>query len=415
MTTTATSAVFFLLLVPMRGQTIPCPGITNASSFQNIPLAERTVLSKILQHGYKPSLRQLVLPGTILPGNHARLEEGFVDRPFRSISKENCHPILTTNEFIRCVPSSNSFFESANSRNLGTLLKEQLMMEAASTYEENHPMTPSLYNPSWDDWKNATESFLVDEFDCHEWGYLRSYATTHSCIVNDYCQSLDPEFLEDLQALPVSGDDLDRYRDFTEKWGYGTVTNFRLGVDGLEVRSSSAANDASNRTLWMGYVGGAGWKELKEGNFSASLYTEQDCQDPQPSQLRYQRWDQYLIDGFDWGLDLGGIAYPDVANRTAIRQNFWQLFLEDFSDVTAQVRDLEEFQSVECPTYSPSSTPTESPVNVQSSGRPTGRPTRRPEVDPTASPTEARIDTSSSTPLRPLVSLVVFLTGLIAM
>lgn len=357
--------VIALLLGGTRGATIPCPGVTDPSTFSSVPLSERPKLAKILQNGYMQSLNQATLPTTIPPGNPVEVSEGFVNRPFRTINASLCHPGFVTppNEFIRCGRSSSAGFESTNSRTFATLIKEQILLEATVEDELLYPATGSFYNSSYNAWKENVTAFLGSTFNCTEWGYLRISVTSYSCIANTVCQELNPEFVADLASLPTTND-LEPYRAFSEKWGHGMVEGFKLGAASLELGSS--VENGTDTRLYMGRAGGRG--SLTD----TSVYTAEDCEDPEPVKLSYQRWEQFLDDDLYFEF----VADEDLPNRSEIRDNFKQLFFTSFSGILTQARDrnLTETECKVIASVDPTSEPTSEP-SVESSAQSSAQPT----------------------------------------
>jgi hypothetical protein len=417
----------FLLLKPAMGSTIPCPGVDDPNTFKNTPLSERPNLAKILQNGYMPSLNQATLPTTTPPGNPIQLSEGFItNRPFRTIDASLCHPTLVNppDEFIRCVHSSSTSFESTNSRTFSTLLVEQVLLESTVEDESNYPTSDSFYNPSFAIWKENITAYLQSEFNCTDWGYLKMFLSSYSCAVSTLCQKLDQEFLDDLAALPISrlesgGENVNLYHDFTQKWGYGTVDRFKLGSANLELRSSVAGDD-DGTILYMGRAGGR--ENLTNGD--GYEYTAEECHDPEPVLLNYQRWDEFLQDN-DFFFRL--IAENDIANRTEIQDNFGQYYLFNSSDVFSQVYDQTNLTDTTCKTTEstaaptstsePSSTsPSYSPAPSELTMAPVASmPPTEPSISPSGAPTEDESSTRQIAHLPLLgvgVVIVVFLVTL---
>jgi hypothetical protein len=187
--------------------------------------------------------------------------------------------------------------------------------------------------------------------------------------------------------LVSGGEHVKPYHDFTQKWGYGTVDRFKLGSANLELRSSVAGDD-DGTILYMGRAGGR--ENLTNGD--GNQYTTEECHDPEPVLLHYQRWDEFLQDD-DFYFRL--IAENDISNRIEIQDNFWRYYLFNYSSVLSQVGDQANFtDTTSCKT-------TESTAAPTSTSEPSSTSSSYSSISPAPSeastpPTESRISPSGA-------------------
>ena len=384
-------------------KTLPCPGF-ESEPFHNKPLSERPEFAKILQNGYRLAGQSPAPPTRTSPGNRVQLHTAFVQRPFRSLAAEHCVSPIVSNaaEYIGCTAVGATSFESSATASFPILVTEQAILQAALQSDLNYPrLTQGPFeNSHWTaDWSTAISDLLDTEFQCTDWSYLRITTQDYSCAVTTWCQEFEPEFLDNLNALPSAPWDETTavaYRAFVTKWGHGAVNKFRLGGASLRVQSNQA--DGATTTVYMGYVGGAGIHDIMEGQLNASVYTDQDCADPEPVQVTYLLWNQFLNDfqtrhyldtynGIRQYYNLTDTDAPLVPNRSAIADNFFQLFLQEGLGLSSHLYDYPALLEPACESESPTTLPsTEAPTT--SAPTTTMTPTHLRTLSPTAAPTE---------------------------
>ena len=394
----STLAVITNIVPRVDSSTVPCPGF-ESEPFHNKPLSERPELAKILQNGFQMSLQQAALPSLASPGNRVTLHSAFVDRPFRTVSADYCWAPLMSNpdEFIRCTKSGSASFESSGTAGFPTLVTEQGILQVGLSSDMAYPrILESPFRDDWTAWRESVQQTFASEFECTDWGYLRMTLKDYSCVVTTLCQEFDSEFLADLNELPSepipfgNTTGLESYRSFVEKWGSGAVNRFRLGGASLQVTTNQP--DGPNTTVYMGYVGGRGIHEIMESNLNASIYTDEDCQDPEPVEVNYMRWDEFLndfqtanyLDKINrWKMIYNQSDSEDalVPERSTVAQNFFQLALQESQAFSQYLYDTPELFSPSC---------------VESSFTPTGPSS----VPPSTAPTMASPSTSVPTNLR---------------
>mmetsp|Transcript_21568 Transcript_21568/g.60032 ORF Transcript_21568/g.60032 Transcript_21568/m.60032 type:complete len:480 (-) Transcript_21568:603-2042(-) len=399
---------------------IPCPGVEDGVSFNNIALKDRPKLAKILQHGYRMDLQKATMPSFEVPGNQVDLHTAFVDRRFRLIDAEHCNPIYATvpGQYVTCSKQTSSSFASTNGRSLNVLLEKQLLLQASAQYDGWHMSTHGIRSASdevkasYNEWVASTTQILENSYTCDDWEYLHIFHTKFVCNYIPACMKLEPEFLQDLKALPTpsiigpptsvssisnTADVLNQlnatlakpYFDFVDKWGHGLVESFSLGSAVLEVRSSASEPVSnSDSTLYMGYVGGSGIKEIRQGNLDADLYTQEECNDPEPMRLNYRRWSTFL--GTDPYFNLILPPADRIDNREDLIRNFQFLYLYgfDLGGAYSVSRDIVDSDAWQCNATSPDPDP--------DVGQPTQAPDNGATDGPTAAPTDQDGNATSS-------------------
>lgn len=329
---------------------IPCPGIDIPSNeFVTLPLYERPNLERVLRNGFFPQYNLATKPTTQAPGNPIQVSEGFVDRPFRQLNESFCPEWATFKMPLVCSSTSRASFGPAAFGTFNAMLAEQVKFEAS--VRSSSFWTEDFYNPSYEDWAATVEDFLTE--DCGEEvmsGMTYRRLKTFSCSVIPECQQYSPDFIQDIAALPIDGT-LDPYRTFVEKWGYGAVEHFGFGAHDLRLISQSPGNNPA-RILYMGRGGGM------NKNFSGDLYTEEDCSDPAPIDLKYRYWYQILLEDDFFSEE------ANITDLEGIRRQFLQLTIS-YDSVYSQATDRNFTDLPECP--STTSTPTKNSATAEPS------------------------------------------------
>jgi len=388
---------------------IPCEGVTDPTTFNNIPLKQRPKLAKILQHGYRIDLQEATIPSFESPGNSVRLDTAFVDRPFRMIDVEHCDERFVTvpDRYMMCARQTSNYFSQSESMSLAGVLEKQLLLQASVETELTYPRSAGFLDVDGDafsyavDWYKTTVNALQQQFNCDDWVTFENYIQQFSCNYLEPCQKLDPEFIDDLKSLPtedsilagqpVSTSNADfnvappllneviaaPYRAFMDKWGHGSVEGFRLGRATVTLRStdpdpSPAASDRS--TLYMGYLGGSG-SDFASGNLDAPIYSDEECRDPEPIKLRYNRWNEFLSKDFYFNLVLP--EDQQLNKRDELIEQFrWLYLLGGYSrGIYQQIReDLDVVYDWQCDRNA-TVYPTTKPTDGDSTASPTAAPT----------------------------------------